>query len=433
MLLVYTHKITPRLNYIFKQVCTRILSIPVSFTTQVEEFIAHDSLKMSYSTQQLGNEFHIKSHSILFEQGLADNDIHVQNWEETKCFFYNGEKSSIPFDVFAASFYLLSRYEEYMPHVKDEYGRFTAKDSLAVKHGFLEQPVVDIWAYKFRKALQIKFPDFQFEERVYSVKPVIDVPMAYYFRQKGLMRTIGGTLNDIFRLKLRQLYQRYLVLLRFKRDPYDTFKWIINMQKHSKSKFLVCFLIGDYTTYDKNISINKKEFVSLIKSVADYCNVGLKASFFALEDFDVLKSEKQSMESTINTSLIASRNSFSKLNLPHLYRNLIDLEIKEDYTMGYISHFGFRAGTCTPFLFYDLDYEIQTPLLVNTFHLMDYALLRHASLLDKKQTLEKIILQIKKVNGTFTPVFHNYSFSDDPRWFGFKELFTFALNSEHEN
>lgn len=431
MLLVYTHKITPRLNYIFKQVCTRILRIPVSFTTQVEEFIAHDSLKMSYSTQQLGNEFYIKSHSILFEQGLADNDIHVQNWEETKCFFYNGEKSSMPFDIFAASFYLLSRYEEYMPHVKDEYGRFTAKDSLAFKHGFLEQPVVDIWAYKFKKALQLKFPDFQFENRVYNVKPVIDVPMAYYFRQKGLMRTIGGTLNDIFRLKLKQLYQRYLVLLRFKRDPYDTYKWIINMQKHSSSKFLVCFLIGDYTTYDKNISINKKDFVSLIKSVADYCKVGLKASFFALEDFDILKSEKLNMEATINSSLVASRNSFSKLNLPHLYRNLIDLEIKEDYTMGYINHIGFRAGTCTPFLFYDLDYEIQTPLLVNTFHLMDHSLLKYASLLDKKQTLEKVILQIKKVNGTFTPIFHNYSFSDDPRWFGFKELFTFTLNSEH--
>ena len=42
MLLVYTHKITPRLNYIFKHVCTRILSFPVSFTTQVEEFIAHE-------------------------------------------------------------------------------------------------------------------------------------------------------------------------------------------------------------------------------------------------------------------------------------------------------------------------------------------------------------------------------------------------------
>lgn len=432
MLLVYTHKITPRLKYTFKQVCTRILGIPVTFTITVEEFIAHDSLKMSYSRQALGSEFFVRSHDIMFEQGLSDNDIHVHDWDETKCFFHNGDKSSIPFDIFAASFYLLSRYEEYLPHVKDEYGRFMAKDSLAFKHDFLHQPVVDIWAYKFKKALQEKFPDYQFSDRQYKVTPIIDVPMAYYFRLKGLMRTIGGTLSDIFRFKPKQLYQRYLVLLRFKKDPYNTFNWITNMQKHTKGKFLVFFLIGDYTTYDKNININKKRFVSLIKSVADYCRVGLKASYFALENFDILKNEKQNMESIINTSLEVSRNSFSKLNLPNAYRNLIELEIKEDYTMGYINHIGFRAGTCTPYLFYDIDYEIQTPLLINSFHLMDYALLKHASMLDKKETLEKMIKEIKKVNGTFTPVFHNYSFSDDERWVGFKELFALILSSENE-
>ena len=433
MLLVYTHKITPRLNYIFKQICTRILGIPVSFITTVEEFIAHDSLKMSYSTQQLGNEFHIKSNLLLFEQGLADIDIHIQEWDDVKCFFYNGDKSSIPFDIFAASFYLLSRYEEYLPHVKDEYGRFTANDSLAFKHQFLHKPVVDIWAYKFKKALNVKYPDYKFDERKYKVAPIIDVPMAFYFRHKGLMRTIGGTLNDVFRLKFKQLYQRYLVLLHFKRDPYDTFKWIINMQKRNENKFLVFFLIGDYTTYDKNISINKKAFVTLIKSIADYCKVGLKASYFALENFEVLKSEKLSMESTINTSLISCRNSFSKLNLPNSYRNLIDLEIKEDYTMGYVNHIGFRASTCTPFLFYDLDYEVQTPLMINSYHMLDYTLLNHVSLLDKKQTMEKVINEVKKVNGTFTPVFHNYSFSDNNRWNGFRELFTMALNIENEN
>ena len=53
MLLVYTHKITPRLRYVFKHICTRLLGIEVSFTTTIEEFIAHDSLKMSYTKQQL--------------------------------------------------------------------------------------------------------------------------------------------------------------------------------------------------------------------------------------------------------------------------------------------------------------------------------------------------------------------------------------------
>jgi len=281
--------------------------------------------------------------------------------------------------------------------------------------------------------LQQQFPDFKFNTRRYNIKPVIDVPTAYYFKQKGLMRTIGGTLSDIFRFKIKQLYQRFLVLLRFKRDPYDTFKWLTNMQKHTKSKFTVFFLIGDFTTYDKNINVNKKKFVSLIKLVADYCRVGLKASYFALEDFSILKEEKTNMEGIINTSLEASRNSFSKLNLPYMYRNLIELEIKEDYTMGYINAIGFRAGTCTPFLFYDIDYEIQTPLLINTFQVMDFVLLKQKSLLDKKETLLKIINEVKQVNGTFTPVFHNYTFSDEKRWKGFKELFTLILDSTNED
>ena len=74
MLLIYTSKITPRLKYVFKQICTRILKIPVSFTNVIEEFIAHDSLKMSYGAQPLGSEFFVKSNGLLLEQGLSDHN-----------------------------------------------------------------------------------------------------------------------------------------------------------------------------------------------------------------------------------------------------------------------------------------------------------------------------------------------------------------------
>ena len=57
MLLIYSYKITPRLKFVFKQICIRILYIPVSFTNVIEEFIAHDGLKMSYGAQPLGSEF----------------------------------------------------------------------------------------------------------------------------------------------------------------------------------------------------------------------------------------------------------------------------------------------------------------------------------------------------------------------------------------
>jgi hypothetical protein len=433
MLLVYTPKITPRLSYVFKHICIRILGLPVSFTTTVEEFIAHDSLKMSYAKQPLGSEFFVRSNELLFEQGLSDLDIHVFDWKHTKCFFPTNEKSNLPYDIFAASFYLLCRYEEYLPHVKDEYGRFLGTESLAHKNDFLQQPVVDIWAYLFRDALHLTFEEYEFKERTYNVQPIIDVPMAYYYSQKGLLRTFGGTLKDLYRLHLGDFYKRYLVLVGLRRDPYDTFKWIITKQKQTKSKFIVFFSIGEYSTYDKNNNINKKEFVSLIKSVADYCRVGLKVSYFGLDNCEIVKKEKQVLESIVNYELVASRNSFSKLNLPESYRNLIELEVKQDFTMGYIDLLGFRAGTCTPFQFYDLDYEIQTPLQINTFHLFDSTLLKRASLLDKKQEMERLMEEVKKVNGTFAPVFHNHSFSNEDRWKGFRELFSVVLESVHED
>ncbi len=432
MLLVYSHKITPRLKYTFKQIGTRILGIPLRFTTTIEDFIAHDSLKMSYTRQPLGNEIFIRSHELLFEQGLNDLDIKVTDWENTKCFFPNGEQSTLPFDIFAASFYLLSRYEEYLPHVKDEYGRFMAEDSLALKHGFLEQPVVDVWAYKFRDALKAKYPDFEFPERHYTISPIIDVPTAYAYKLKGIIRTAGGTLKDFFSFRFRELYTRYAVLFGLQNDPFDTFKYIANKQKQTKFKFVVFFLIGDLSTYDKNINVQKRKFISLIKQVSDYCRIGLKASYFALEDKALLKKEKLRLEAITNSSLSASRQSFSKLNLPESYRNLVELEIPEDYTMGYINHIGFRAGTCTPFFFYDLDYEIQTPLRINTYHLLDHALLKTHSLLDKKLMLNRLIAEVRQVNGTFVSVFHNYTFSKIERWKGYKELFNIIIESADE-
>ncbi|WP_111685510.1 polysaccharide deacetylase family protein [Winogradskyella tangerina] len=429
MLLVYTHKITPRLKYTFKHLCKRILGVDVKFTSKVEDFIAHNSLKMSYTKKPLSSELFVRSNDLLFEQGLSDLDISVQQWDETKGFFAAGERSDLPFDIFAASFYLLSRYEEYLPHVKDDYGRFMAQESLAYKHRFLNQPIVDIWAYKLQDVLKNRFPDFEFPQRTYKVQPVIDVPMAYYFRKKGLLRTIGGTFSDIGRFRLKQLYQRYSVLMGFKRDPYDTFKWIITKQKQYDFKFIVFFLIGSFSTYDKNNSTNKKEFVSLIKSVADYSKVGIKASYFALDNISVLKKEKLKMESIINRELSAVRHSFSKLNMPKSYRNLIELEINKDFTMGYIDTLGFRAGTCTPFQWYDLDYEVQTPLQINPYHCLDYALLKYESQLDKTEHLQKLIDEVKAVNGTFVPVFHNYTFSDIDRWKGYRSLFNLILET----
>ena len=427
VLLVYTHKITPRLSYVFKHVCTRVLGVQVKFTSVVEEFIAHQGLKMSYTKQPLGKELFVQSHYLLFEEGLSDVTIKIESWKTTKCFFKVGEKSRLPFDVFAASFYLLSRYEEYLPYVADDFGRFPPEESIAYRYHFLKQPVVDIWAYEFKRLLQEYFPDFIFPPKEFQFKPIIDVPVAYQYAHKGLVRTLGGSLKDVLALRIRELYKRFSVLFKLRKDPFDTYKWLINNHKKRGLKPIFFFLLADYTTYDKSINHNNKNFTALIKSVGDYFEVGLKGSFLALEEKEVLKEEKKRFEKILNKPLLSSRNSFSKLKLPNSYRNLIDLGVKSDYTMGYVSEVGFRAGTCTPFYFYDLDYEMQTPLKVHPFSVLDY-IYKSAESKAVLFQLKPLVESVKEVNGVFSIVLHNYTFSELPLWENWRKIYVELLD-----
>lgn len=431
MILIYTPKITRRIEYIFKHIFIKIIGLKVNFTSEVNEFVSFEGPKLSYAPKRLSNEFYIKSNSILLEQGFSDIEIDIKNWDDSKCFFHN-ENGSIPFDIFAASFYLISRYEEYLPHLKDVYGRFSHQESIAYKNNFLEDPVIDIWAFKLKESLCSFFPNIIFDDRKFNLKTIIDVPSVYYYKNKGFLRTIGGIFTDFARLKPKNIYSRLIVLFRLQKDPYDTFNWIINKQKQVSDKFLFFFLVGKFSTYDKNISLVKQPFINIIKLVSDYSIIGLKLSFFALSNLNILKKEKADIESITNRDLTISRNSFSKVNLPVNYRNLIKLNIREDYTMGYVNKIGFRASTCTPFLFYDIDNDIQTPLLINPYNLMDYSLLNINSFLDKKEKVIETIEKVKSVNGTFTSIFHNYSFSNDSRWNKFKEIFDIIINSNND-
>ncbi|WP_439132694.1 polysaccharide deacetylase family protein [Polaribacter sp.] len=429
MIIVYTHKITPRVRYIFKHILARTLLIPVSFTTKVEEFVAHNGPKLSYTKTPLGTEFFIKSNDLLFEQGVNDLDINVTNWEDVPCFFATNKKSAIPFDIFAASFYLISRYEEYLPHVKDSHGRYTAAQSLAYKKRFLEKPVVDIWAYKFLKILKEKFPDYNYSTRKYSYISTIDVDNAYAYKHKSLVRSVGGFLNDVVRFKIFNVWNRFAVTFKIKNDPFDTFKDLLKFKDTYNVKTIFFFLVGDYTTFDTNVSASKRQYKLLIKEMVDYAAVGLHPSYFSMQKAPLLKKEKERLEGITNTPVKSSRQHYLRFSLPDTYQHLIDLEIQEDHSMGYASNIGFRASTCTPFYFYDLDFEIQTPLKVYPFAVMDTTLNEYMGL-TPKQSLGKIRdlkNEVKAVNGTFITLFHNETLGDYLRWRGWKRLYESTL------
>ena len=410
MLLVYTQKTTPRISYIFKHICLRILGVEVLFTSVIEEFISHTGPKISYGKKPMGNELFFQSYGLLEQQGFDFIEISVKKWENTVGFFAVSGNSSLPFDIFSASFYMISRYEEYLPHVKDEMGRFMASESLAFKEGFLQQPVVDIWAYIFKNKLLEAFPEMIFRKKKLIVHPVIEAAQPFAYKQKGIFRSVVGYFNSFLKGKFRNIIARSQVILGVKRDPLDTFKWIVNKATRSKFNLTVFFLLGNSLVFDESMNTHRQKFKMLIKYVSDYKEVGLIFSFNSLNDYEMLKNEKRRMEEITNRSLESSINSEFLVNLPDIYRHLVELEVKRDFTMVFRDTVGFRAGTCTPFLFYDLDYEIKTPLIVHPAAMTTLAFqTKYAS--DIEKVVGNILKTVENVNGTFTIIFSNKDFS----------------------
>ena len=433
MLLVYSHSITPRLNYIFRHVLTRILGIEVGFTSKVEEFIAHDGLKFSYTRQALGNELFVKNNELLFNQGIDYLEINVVQWDDVPCFFQTNPGSDVPFDIFAASFYLISRYEEYLPHVKDEHERFPASESLAYQNKFLDLPVIDIWALKFGELLRKAFPKFEEElkneKRRFDFISTIDVDMAFKFKHKGFTRNVGGIVKDLSQFNISELWMRFLVIFGLHKDPYDVYDKLIGMRKKFDIRTLFFFLLGEYGTYDKNISPGNSNYRLLIKNIADYCTVGIHPSYMSMKKEQKIKKEQSLLQSIVNFPITKSRQHYLRVALPETYQHLVDLEIKQDYSMGYASQFGFRAGTCTPFYFYDLDFEIQTPLKVFPFAAMDVTLKDYLNFTPKKSyiTIMQLANEVRKVRGTMITVFHNESVSGSGQWRGWSKLYESLL------
>lgn len=426
MILVYTPKITRRILYIFNHIFDTTLGIPIKYTNNVEEYKSCSLAKINYSSHRIDqDELFFESVSLLFEKGLDDPEINIFKWDKCIGFFATSNSSSIQFDPFAASFYLLSRYEEYLPHKGDIFDRFEASESIAYQHNFLHTPVVDIWIQKIQELIQTRFPDIIFRKRKYNFISTIDIDHAYAYLEKGITRNSAGSFKSILELNFKDIVERFKVLTGIIKDPYDTYEKQLEIQHKYNIPVIYFFLVGDYDLHDKSISIHSKRFQGVIKAMADHATIGLHPSYASNKYPNKIKIELQRLTKVLHREIHISRQHFLKLKLPDTYRQLIEYDIREDYSMGYASDIGFRAGTSNPFYFYDLEKETETNLKIHPFAIMDATLKYYMRVQPLKvmEIVQPIIDKIKSTDGTFVLLWHNEAFSDQRHWKGWGNLY----------
>lgn len=425
MLLVYTSSLTPRVKYIFDLMLLELAGVNYTFTTNQDDFISCEGPKFNYSDQPIGDELFFYAVRLLFEKGIEDQNLSVFDWNGTKAFFATHPKYIFPFDPFAASFYLVSRYEEYLPHIRDAHDRYDTTESLAYQKNFLHKPLVNIWTMKIKEELQKKFPGLTFIPNKYKFFSTIDIDNAYAYLEKGFMRTVGAYARSMGNMDFEEIGERTKVLLGLMRDPYDTYELQLELQRKYKFMSIYFVLLGEYGMNDKNVPADSKKLRSLIKSLADYSEVGIHPSYGSNKISGRFKKEMNILNKILKRDVTKSRQHFLILKLPSTYRQLIDLDITDDFTMGYALQVGFRSSICSSFYFYDLDMEHPTNLRIHPFAVMDATLKYYMKVPPQEAMnyIKPLIEEVKAVNGTFISLWHNESLSENKLWAGWKEVY----------
>ncbi|MBP5341661.1 MAG: polysaccharide deacetylase family protein [Bacteroidales bacterium] len=433
MLLIHVPRLTNRLGYTLNVLFRDVLRAKFSITTDEKHFLEHDGPKLSYGPHQVGDGVYLKSCNLLFNTSIEDLEPRpFQRDGQWMLFPVYGQGSDLPFDPLAAAFYMVSRYEEYLPHHKDLHGRFASEESLAVRTGFANEPVVEQWALMLKRLLTERYPDYTLPTPRYRMEQTVDIDAAWCYLHKGIFRTIVGLTRDLAaRHDTAEAKRRIRVLLGRETDPYDTFDYIIEQRRRAPGSQLVFFaLLADYDKYDKPSNYLNPHTRELLQHLDDHANMGLHPGYNSIEQPHNVDTEMRRLEEILHRNIIRARYHFLRLNLPLSYRILLRAGIKHDYTMGYADTTGFRAGISTPFPFYDLERDHETELILHPFCVMDTSLQRYLKL-SPAEGLERykiLIDNIRKVGGTFCFIIHNQNLTDLYGWKGWREVYEQMLD-----
>ena len=386
------------------------MGIDHELTIDSEAFKSYSGAKINYSDSKIADdEFYIQNHPLLFENDIKEQAVNCFIANESKAFFKTAH-GDFPFDIFAASFYLLSRYEEYLPHEKDLYGRFAHENSLAYREEFLNLPLINIWMIDFAEKLREKSPPgslrsiVNFQARTFRFQPTYDIDIAYSYKHKGLLRNTGGFFKT-------PSLERIKVLAGGLKDPFDCYEWLDDLHREYHLNPIYFFLVAEKNgEFDKNILPHEEAIRELVKKHSSLYEIGIHPSWQSNTKESVLKKEIECLTEISGIKYITvSRQHYIKFTLPGTFRILAEAGIHDEYSMGYGSINGFRASVASSFYWYDLEKEVQTSLRIHPFCFMDAN-----SYYEQKQNAAQAFEELmhyytvcKTVNGTLTSIWHN--------------------------
>lgn len=426
MILIYTDRITERLEFTFKFVF-EAHDVPYRLTNDPVYFVQEDFLpKMVYSHFPFDKNFPtIHPAELLFEENIQNHQLTKVNWNDIHCLKFDQQNE----DPFASIFYVLSRYEEYLDFKPDSHERFTASESILKKMGWLNQPICDIWSESILKWLNSFYSTVNMPKQQAELLITFDIDNTYAYKYKSAIQQIGGRVKDFIKGNHQRMDERRRVTVDGEKDPFDTFD-SIEEYLNQGIDVQMFWLLGDLKKYDRNVPWSHPIHQRLIRNLSRQFPIGIHPSYFSNLMPEKVDEERGRLEHIIGEPVYSSRQHFLKVKFPFTYQYLAKIGMKTDYSMGFSDDVGFRLGTARRVRFYDLSNELHTDLELQPFVYMDGTLNQYLGYTpeESKKVIEEMVAQVVRYGGTFCCIWHNDTIGESGIWKNWKQVLDYTIS-----
>lgn len=423
-MLFYVDEISLRLIYTLDFVF-REHGLDYQLTNDKHVFGSFSGAKISYSNFEFEDSPVLAPASLLFEETFRESVlVEKGSWNGMECL-----KLDSVTDPLASIFYVISRYEEYHPFFPDDHGRFTARESIQSKFGWLHLQIAEHWIEAFFEVYAPQYLQQLESQKTVRIIPSFDIDNTFAYTWKEGWRSWLSVGKDLLKKNKERMKERKLVQQGALRDPYDSFETIRTvLETYPETR--VFWQLGNYAKYDTNIAWNHPQHQALISELSKLGNVGLHPSYASNHSDEKLNEEVLRIETITSQKAVESRQHFLKLNLPKTYLRLIERGFEKDFTMGYADDYGFRAGTAYEHSFFDLLTNRYYPeYRIVPFAYMDGTLLEYKKLTidQSREAVEQLVEEVKKYGGTFCFIWHNETLAEAGKWRGWRSVFDYTL------
>lgn len=326
-------------------------------------------------------------------------------------------------DIFASSFFMLTRWEEYVNKKRDSIDRFPGSQSIAVKQNFISRPVVNEYAEMLWNMMQKLGIKLSRQKQKFEITITHDIDFLRY----SFIRSIGDIVINRKSVLLVFKHLRYL----FSEDPYNTFDFLMNISESLGIRSHFYFMSSDSgLKYDTRFYINDKRFRTTVSRIKERNHIiGFHPGFYTYNNDNRWIYEKRVLEEAINQETKEGRQHYLRMDVSKTLPIWDHNRMETDSTLGYANFVGFRCGTGNIFTVFDFLNRKQLKLIERPLIIMDSTLRSNSNFshTKAKEICSHYISTGKKYNTGITFLFHNASFIVE--WDGYDSVYKDILTA----